>query len=153
MATAAAVFGSKYLKEALGGWQISNVTILQSGQPFTVFCSTPFIPVRDASGQLIGNAGCDYNADGVNNDVPNAPAFSGIADTSRSAYLNGVFKASDFPAPALGQEGNLGRNTYKGPGYANTDISLLKTLNIPWFMKKEATLQFRAETPSTRLIA
>ncbi len=138
-------FGAEWLKQALGGWQISNVTNLQSGLPFTVFCSTPFIPVRNASGRLIGNSGCDYNADGANNDVPNAPAFSGIADTSRTAFLNGVFRRADFPVPALGQEGNLGRNPYRGPGYADTDISVLKNQRVPWFKGREANLQLRAD--------
>jgi hypothetical protein len=137
--------GSELVKRIVGGWQLSTATILQSGTPFSVYCSTPFIPVRDSSGKLIGNSGCDFNADGANNDFPNAPAFSGIQNISRSAYLNGVFKASDFPVPVLGQSGNLGRNSFIGPGYANSDIALLKTARVKWFMNEHATLQLRAE--------
>ena len=33
---------------------------------------------------------------------------------------------SDFTAPAPGTDGNLGRNTIPGPGYAQTDLSLAK---------------------------
>ena len=40
--------------------------------------------------------------------------------------MTGIFKVSDFPVPAFGQEGNLGRGTYRGPGYANTDLSMIK---------------------------
>ncbi|HKS94665.1 MAG TPA: hypothetical protein VJV74_00875, partial [Terriglobia bacterium] len=42
----------------------------------------------------------------------------------------GVFAASAFPAPALGTDGNLGRNVYIGPGFAGTDLALQKTLDV-----------------------
>ncbi|HVX65757.1 MAG TPA: hypothetical protein VHA11_04100, partial [Bryobacteraceae bacterium] len=60
-------------------------------------------------------------------------------------FLSGVFAASDFPAPALGQEGDLGRNTYFGPGMAQVDLSLVRNIRIPWFVKEGANLQFRGE--------
>src|SRR5579863_9603492 len=37
--------------------------------------SAPFVPVLNASGQVIGDAGGDYNADGYDYDLPNTPAF------------------------------------------------------------------------------
>jgi hypothetical protein len=139
-------FGSGYLNNALGGWHVAGVTILQSGSPFPLYCSTPFIPVRDASGAIIGDSGCDYNADGMNYDVPMTPAFGNSKHVgSRSEYLTGMFKASDFPAPPFGQEGNLGRNTFIGPGYANTDLSIFKDTHIPWLVREGAYLQVRAE--------
>ena len=39
-------------------------------------------------------------------------------------------EGSAFPAPLPGQDGNLGRNTYRGPGFAQTDLSLAKEFNI-----------------------
>lgn len=139
--------GGGLLNKILGGWELTNVTILQSGPPFSVLCGRPFQAVLDGSGKVIGNTGCDYNADGINIDRPNTPAFGNTrTGLSRSDYLRGVLQASDFPAPALGQEGNLGRNTFHGPGYANTDFSVIKNLKIPWFLGPEgANLQFRTE--------
>src|SRR6185369_16855123 len=64
---------NRYLNAIAGLWQIGVVTILQSGGPLTVTCSTAFQAVRDASGRIVGNTGCDYNADNSTNDVPNAP--------------------------------------------------------------------------------
>ena len=49
---------------------------------------------------------------------------------SRSNYLTGLFPASAFPAPIPGTDGNLGRNVYRGPGFAETDLSLAKTFRI-----------------------
>jgi hypothetical protein len=138
--------GSAWLDGLFGGWQVANVTILQSGTPFSVFCSTPFIPVRNTQDVIVGNAGCDYNADGYNYDYPNTPAFGNFKSGSRSDYLQGLFSAADFPAPPLGSQGDLGRNTFIGPGYANTDFSVMKNMKIPWFLGQEgANLQFRAE--------
>ena len=57
----------------------------------------------------------DWNADGTSTDRPNAPATplpsSGYA---RSTYLAGFLPAGAFTAPALGTDGTLGRNTYRG---------------------------------------
>ena len=45
---------------------------------------------------------------------------------SQEEYLAGIFKASDFPVPAPGTNGNLVRNAYRGPGYADVSLSLSK---------------------------
>jgi hypothetical protein len=138
--------GNKFVNGFLGGWQLSNVLILQAGSPYSVYCGFPFIPVRDANNVIVGNSGCDYNADGNTYDYPNEPSFGNFRSGERSDYIKGLFQASDFPAPALGQQGNLGRNTFIGPGYANTDFSVTKNTSIPWFLGNEgANLQFRAE--------
>ena len=111
------------------GWTVSPVLLLQSGQPFTVFTSASF------------PAG-DYNADGFGYDIPNAPSSGNHIHADRSAFLKGLFVASDFPIPAPGQEGNLGRNTYDGPGFANVNLSLQRSFIVPWF-GREGALQIR----------
>ena len=126
----------------LNGWQLSNITILQTGTPFTVFCGASF-PT------------CDYNADGTTNDRPNVASGVPIGGFSKNQFLNtGVFSCTPttpmcgnlFPAPALGQLGNVGRNTFDGPGYINTDFSATKRTHIPWIVGQEgAQLEFRAE--------
>ena len=54
------------------------------------------------------------------------------------------FQASAFPLPALGQDGNLGRNMYFGPGYANTNFNVVKHFPLP-FLGEQGKLDFRAE--------
>jgi hypothetical protein len=139
------------------GWQVGAITILQSGPPLSVNCGLAFNPVRDAdgniirdaNGRVIGNTGCDYNADGRTGDPLNAPAFgNSLSGLSRSDYMfpNRIFAVSDFPVPGLGQMGNLGRNTFESPGYANTDFIIMKRTRIPWFFGSEgANFLFRAE--------
>jgi hypothetical protein len=137
------------LGKVFDGWQIGAITILQSGPPLTVICGLPFRPVRDANGNLIGNSGCDFNADGRSGDPLNVPAFGNSrTGLSRSDYMapNRIFQVADFPKPGLGQIGTLGRNTFQSPGYANTDFIVMKRTKIPWFTGAEgANLVFRAE--------
>lgn len=118
----------------LGGWQLSGLGVLTAGAPQTVFSGT-----------------ADYNGDGYFFDIPNKPAFGRTKrGLSRSDYQNGVFTASEFPSPCptsapCGIEGNLGRNTFRGPGFAQTDMALAKGNHIPWFASEKAEIQFRAE--------
>jgi hypothetical protein len=137
------------LSKVFDGWQVGAITILQSGPPFTVTCGLPFRPVRNAGGQIIGNSGCDFNADGRSGDPLDTPVFgNSLTGLERSDYMfpNRIFQATDFPRPALGVLGNLGRNTYESPGYVNTDFILAKKTKIPWFLGNEgANLLFRAE--------
>ncbi len=124
---------SGWQRNALGGWRLAVITALQSGRPFTVFTSAAL-------------PGGDYNADGLRFDAPDTPSFGNeLSGVDRSDFLNGVFSADDFPRPAPGQSGDLGRNTYEGPGLANVNLNLIKGFGIPWFAGEPADLQFRAE--------
>jgi len=131
---------NRWLKGAVGGWQFSTAGILQSGGPFTVNCTDVFRPVR-TGGVITGNTGCDWNADGTTNDRPMAPSFPKIRDTSKQAYLTGVFARADFPSPGLGLNGSLGRNTYFNPGLISIDMAMMKNFAL----KERTNLQFRAE--------
>jgi len=118
----------------LGGWEVSGIGTFAAGLPATVFTST-----------------ADYNADGYFYDVPNAPSASiPRSGYSRSQYLTGVFTAAAFPSPCpssapCGVEGNLGRGTFRGPGFAQVDAGFTKNNHIPWFTSEGAQLQIRAE--------
>lgn len=126
-----------FKQAVLGGWQINSIVSFQTGFPFTVNTSRSY------------GSGGDFNGDGQNNDRPHTPSFGNLlTGLGRQDYINGLFKASDFPTPARTLNdalGNLGRNTYRGPGYANTDFSLFKNVKTPWFTSEGAEVQFRAE--------
>lgn len=60
-----------------------------------------------------------------------APAASvKRAGYSKQEFLTGIFTVADFPLPSAGQYGNLGRNTFRGPGFARIDVSLGKSFRI-----------------------
>ncbi|MGH9377390.1 MAG: TonB-dependent receptor domain-containing protein [Terriglobia bacterium] len=123
---------SGLLNRALGGWRMSNIVVLQSGLPYTVYTSASY-PTGD------------FNADGYNYDTPDAPSFGNNISTNRSDFIKGVFPASAFTSPAPGTEGNLGRNTFIGPGLANVNTELAKGFKIPWFTREGATFEIRAD--------
>ncbi len=133
-------------RSLLGGWEFGGVWIVQTGLPFSVYTSAGFHGVYDSSGNLIGNSGGDYNGDGSNYDVPNAPSFGNhLSGKKKNDYLNGLFPASAFPVPALGTEGNLGRNTYDGPGYDNVDFTFEKFFSTPWFFGERMKIEAKGE--------
>ena len=69
-----------------------------------------------------------------------------LSGLSNDDFLSGIFKASDFPTPAPGVPGTLGRKTYRGPRYFNVDISFIKSVKIPWAGTNSADVQFRIES-------
>ena len=131
-------------RAVFGGWQVSGTTIIQSGSPFSVYCGLPYQPIKSASGQVVGNSGCDFNADGFNYDFLNVPAFTERSGWSKQQWLNGAFLASDFPKPGLGQDGNLSRNAFIGPAYSNTNLNLEKSFHLP-FLGEAGRATFRTE--------
>jgi hypothetical protein len=74
--------------------------------------------------------------------VPNKPTQNFTGSHSRSAYINGLFTAADFPVPAAGTEGNEPRNIYRNPGLFQADASVLKNNRIPW-IGEQGNLQLR----------
>lgn len=112
-----------------GGWQVSAISAIQTGTPFWVYTSAPY------------PAG-DYNADGTNYDVPNAPSNYCSGSYGEQNYLNGLFAASLFTAPATGTEGDVKRNSCRNPGLLEVDASVLKNNKLPW-LGEQGNLQFR----------
>jgi outer membrane receptor protein involved in Fe transport len=130
-------FSNHLMKVATNGYQVSVLGTLLSGFPATVFTTLPQN---------------DFNRDGQNYDLPNVPTFGRtLKGLHRSDYLKGTFNASQFPLPVdangvpTGQEGNLGRNTFRGPGFAQTDASIAKDDKLPFFFREPANLQFRLD--------
>jgi hypothetical protein len=132
-------YNERWERALLGDWQLSGIWLMQSGLPFTVYTGAGFVPVKNAAGQVIGNTGGDYNADGYNYDLPNAPSSgSSLSNPGKQKYLNGLFPASAFSAPGLGQEGTLGRNTYDNEGYINVNLTFGRLFAIRERLKLEA---------------
>jgi hypothetical protein len=155
-------YGSAALRDVLGGWQFSGVLVLQTGLPFTVVNNSGFSPICSGGATpvnggcplgstIIGNSGGDYNADGSAVDVPNVPSFGAhLGGKHKADFLNGVFgppatAGSLFPAPALGQEGDLGRNTYDNLGYNNMNLTVDKFFSTPWFFSEKMKIEVKGE--------
>jgi hypothetical protein len=133
----------------LGGWQLNSIWSFQSGAHWSAFNSDPPLLQEQTQGACDTatfdpanciNEGGDYNLDGENNDRPNA--IANHINATHSQWADG-FNLPDnfFSAPCLGCVGNLGRNTFVGPGYWATDASIFKNFQL----SERLHLQFRAE--------
>jgi carboxypeptidase family protein/TonB-dependent receptor-like protein len=122
------------LKGMLAGWQVNGLAIFQTGSPFTVTCTLAY-------------PRCDFNADGASNDRVNLPAFgTELGNPSRDEWVAGVFTPADFTNPAVGQVGTEPRNAFRGPGFKNADLSLVKNFTYRGLSARTSTVQVRVET-------
>jgi Carboxypeptidase regulatory-like domain len=123
------------------GWQFLNITTLMTGPPFTVFSG-----VQQTGA---GAAGADRP------DLVEQPSFSTNRTVREDYFGQGANNPSFFhipinvpggTGPNHGVFGTLGRGTFRGPGFRNFDIALIK--DTPFGRRRNAELgilQFRAE--------
>ncbi len=112
--------GSGLTHTLLGGWQVSGITIAQSGTPFSVTNGTSF---GDAAGVANG-VGTGSRPDLAGN--PNASVQSEIP-TVRGPLL---YNPSAFVVPTGLTFGNVGRNTLNIPSRINFDFGLFKRFSF-----------------------
>jgi hypothetical protein len=115
--------GSKgILHTALGDWQLSGITTLQSGLPFNVTISTD---TANTSARGL------YRPNLVG--TPSANCGSG--------RLSGCISTAAFAIPPQYTYGTAGRNLFHGPHLFDTDLSIAK--NFP--ISERLRFEFRAE--------
>ncbi len=108
-----------------GGWHVNTIVILQGGQPFN-----------------IGLTNDQANVGGIGTQRPNfvhAPRLT----CGKSFYISktSCIDATAYALPALYTFGNSHRNDQRGPGAANTNLSVFKDFALI----ERVRLQFRAE--------
>jgi outer membrane receptor protein involved in Fe transport len=114
---------SRLTNAFLGGFQISSTTTVQSGIPFNIGIDRP-----------------------INDTGPNRPNVTGNITYGNARDRDGrviyiTNAASAFTTPATGAFGNLKRNALRGPGFWQTDASLIKRFSID----ETKNLEFRVE--------
>lgn len=134
-----------------GGWTLNGIWSFQSGAHWSPYRSGGRALSGDCSqagidAGLCINDGGDFNLDSVANDRPNAAAqyINATHDMWANGFGVGYGAAGSgefFTTPCLGCVGNLGRNTFVGPGNWVADMSLLKNIKIT----ERVRLQFRSE--------
>jgi hypothetical protein len=128
-------------KRFTSGWSLLGVGSLATGSPFTV---------------LSGIQQTGVGANGADRpDQIGKPTLSTSRKVREDYFGLGANNASYFSIPInvaggtgpnQGRFGTLGRNTFRGPGFHNFDMSLIKNTPIGLSSNPERTvLQFRAE--------
>ena len=128
-------------RKLTSGWQVLNITTLTSGSPFSVYSG-----VQQTG---VGSGGADRP------DPVGQPSLSTSGTVREDYFGQGANNASFFAlpldvpggtGPQQGRFGTLGRNTLRGPGFHNFDVSLIKDTPFGRRGNAEAfTLEFRAE--------
>ena len=133
------------LEAVLGGWQFNGTLAYHTGAHWEPFCHGP-------------RSRCDFNKDYEANDRPNSTIahYGGAThdmwangwgvDNTGAPLPNTPWCYNDvgcaFQKPLPGNPGDLGRNTFSGPGYMSWNPSLFKNFKIT----EAARLEFRAES-------
>jgi hypothetical protein len=113
---------NSFVRGVFGNWTTSGLLAVDAGQTFSITdLSDPAkTGTSTASGDPID----------VADRVPGVPV-----------YVNGRLNYAAFTYAAAGTHGNSGRNAYRGPGYRNIDMSLMK--NFP--VTERLGVSFKAE--------
>lgn len=129
---------NRFVDAAIGGWNLSGVTVFYSGLPFT---------------PTIGNAGTAVRPDvgpGNRPDIGSGSAYA--TNQSRDGWLNvglgngatyGLTNGgTGFLVPSNTVFGNAGFNNLRGPIYINQDLNLSKDFHVTeklrWQIRAEA---------------
>jgi hypothetical protein len=129
--------GSGASNALLEGWELSGVTIAQSGTPFTVINSAGNTGIS-----LTDNAGVDSNY-GIAASYPDIlkGLSPPVAKSNPQSFGPLIGNPSQFVAPRGLTFGDAGRNYLNNPGRLNFDLSLIKHSKI----RESGDLEFRAE--------
>lgn len=128
-------------RKVTGGWQVLNITTLTSGSPFTVYSG-------------IQQTGAGYTGSD-RPDLVAKPDSSTSGPVREDYFGRGANNSSFFSIPInvpggtgpnQGVFGTVGRDAFRGPGFHQYDIALIK--NTPFGKRPNGELgilQFRAE--------
>jgi hypothetical protein len=147
------------MKKVTEGWQVNVIASFQSGQPITIFSNNDnslqgnfldrpnligkiqTFDARHVSSFSASGADCSGASPDANGNISGNFYFN---PTAFDCTFNNFSQVTGLPPLAPGSIasfGNLGRNTIRGPGINNWDISFLKKTKIT----ESKSLEFRAE--------
>jgi hypothetical protein len=122
---------SRPVNYIVGGWELANNTYLMSGLGFSVSYSE--------CGLDTDSGVCFLNKVG-NTGVSNQNQYHWFAVASVPLAANGQ-TSGPWQRPLFGTFGDSGRNTLIGPGWFDSDLSVIKSFPI----KEQMRIEFRAE--------
>jgi hypothetical protein len=105
------------LNQAIGGWEVSGTFFYHTGFPFSIVDGTSRLNNQGKNMQFL--------------TVLATPTTTVPTQCSSSAVNVPCFTASQFvPAGQATTFGTMPRNSFRGPGYFNTDLSLRKNFRL-----------------------
>ena len=150
--------------KVFGGWQLDSIVTLQSGRPFDVDCTLAWFEGCDWQMDGDNYARPNVPAGGIQTSgFSNQQFVNGLFGNPALSFLpfapdspisqaidvfcpNGLVSILDYGPTAdtcipLGQDGNMGRNAFRGPAFKDVDLSVVKNTKV----YERLTLQFRVD--------
>lgn len=136
-------------KRLLGGWNISGITIAQSGDPLTFISTANGAAYGTSTTSYLQGLSTAYIAPGFTGSVFTPGPIESRLGVGVKGDTQGYFNLAAFSTappvpygdPTATGFGNTGIGTVLGPGQFNWDISFLKNNQIT----EKVNLQFRAD--------
>jgi len=133
-------------RQALGGWQISGITAMFTGEPqgLSPWSNCGVAGYSTGIGQSVM-----CNTTGplkIKKSIYNDPTYGPILRWFDPSVLSQPTLDQFYANGQSGMFGYGGRNGLTGPGRNNFDLTLFKEVALPWFRGEHSSLQFRLET-------
>jgi hypothetical protein len=138
--------GNSFMRKLSEGWQVNGIAAFQSGSPFTIFSNDN----QSQQGSGLDRAdlvGKPRTFNPRTQRVFNTGSCVGSPGVSGNYYFDPTVYECASPLDtqpgtlALFSFGNSGRNSVRGPGINNIDLSLLKNFKVG----ERVGMQFRTE--------
>jgi hypothetical protein len=136
---------NRFVRQALGGWQISGITSFFTGEPINFTCGVSGYSSGIGEGVMCNTVGNFKIQKGVVNDPEFGPTPTWFDPNTITEPAYSQLFSSGEP----GMFGYMGRDALTGPGRNNWDLALHKDFLLPWIRSEHSTLQFRLETFNT----
>jgi hypothetical protein len=121
-----------FLRQTLGGWEVSGIYTMESGTPFGIAGGNG----NNNSGSQQGGDRGDFAA-----GYDRERAAGSLRQGGRSQQLAMYFNPAAFTTNAPGTFGDTPRNLFQGPGINTADLGLMKN----WIYREHYKIQFRWE--------
>jgi hypothetical protein len=142
--------GNHFMRKLTEGWQINGIAAFQSGTPFTIFSNDN--QSQQASGldraDLVGKPQT-FNARTIQTFSPDPNGINGSClngPTTGNFYFNPMaydcLNVTEGGGIPLFSFGNSGRNSLRGPGINNVDLSIFKTFKFNERSQMELRTEF-----------
>jgi hypothetical protein len=136
-----------------GGWQLGGILNARTGLPLDPLIVRPDVVYRDnRDGRIYSNpvvvggvpattAVINVPGGGASRQIRRPDYVAGVSPYLKTAEKTVLLNPAAFSTPAPGTFGNASRYSLRGPGLAQTDITLQKSFAVT----ERFTLQFRGE--------
>ena len=135
---------NKLLKSTVGGWQVSGIVALQTGEPIHISEGGIQNCAQGANNDPVKCAGSLAGTGNISSIIPNADNRPNVnGSVSYPKTVTSWFGASAFSPTVAGTWGNLPFNSIRGPGRQNWNLALFKSFLFS--ETRGSKLEFRAE--------